>query len=97
MTEQAGDSLDVRTVIKYINCETVSGAVPGNVLIYPCHPDPVLDSLTATFIGGQLEDNCVLVLFFRRFTDQIKETIIKWYVNATLRRMFFGLRLVKSQ
>ena len=95
MTEEAGDSFDVGTVIKDIDRKGMACAVPGDMLFDACGFDPTVDRLEAHVIRRQLEDWGVEILIFARLTDEADDFVRKRDDHAGVGRMTFGFVLLE--
>jgi hypothetical protein len=95
VTEEAGDSFDVGTVIKDIDRKGMAGAVPGDMLFDASGFDPTVDRLEAHVIRRQLEDWGVEIFIFVRLTDEADDFVRKRDDHAGVGRVTLGFVLLE--
>jgi len=97
MAEEAGNGLDVGSVVEDVHGEAVAGTMPVDVLVDAGTFHPSLDGLTAAFVGGQIEDKRFPGFAIFGSADQTNESVIKRDGDPATGRVSFGLILLETQ
>ena len=95
MTEEAGDSLDVGTIIKDVDRKRMAGAVPGDMLVDAGRFNPAVDRLEAHGVRRQLEQERIEILILGWLADETDDFIRKRDDHAGIGRVPLGLVLLE--
>ena len=77
MAKDAGDSLDVVTIVEEVDGAGMAGTVPADVLVDAGTFHPSLHRLAATLVGREIEDEGFFCLPFSRSTNQSDKSIVE--------------------
>ena len=94
VSEDAGDGLDVGTVAQRVRSATVTGTVPGDVLLDAGASHPVAQGFQAHGMRWQWEDDLIAVAILG-LTDKVQKSVVERYDNSTGCAMGFGLALLE--
>lgn len=96
VSEDAGYGFDVGSVTQQVSSATVTGAVPGDVLLDAGAGHPVAQGFQAHGMRRQWEDDLIAVAILG-LTDKVQKSVVERYDNSTGRAMSLGFALLKLQ
>ena len=97
MAEEAGNGLEVGSVVEDVHGEAVAGAMPADVLVDAGTIYPSLYRLAAALVGGLIEDKRFPAFAFYGSADQTNESVIEGNGDPATGRVSFGLVLLETQ